>query len=158
MKTLLYRPFAEVDSLSEEKMTAIGFQFTTLDLDLTKENWLRLYVAWKCSNTDENCKTKYPTLNCIGLSHGENRVDFEFTDLSAPYDQTEHGQLHKAGISVGIQTKFRNGRLIKDYPDYGYRFTEGVKYGALVWFSPKNWNNGKRGKALFHWAARRFRG
>lgn len=155
MKKLIYKPFAAVDSLSEEKMKEIGFQFTTLDLDLTKENWLRLYVTWRCSNADEHGKTKYPTLNSVGYSNGENRVDFEFTELPAPYDQTEYGLLHKAGIFVGIQVKFRNGRLIRDFPDYSYQFQDNVKYGALVWFAPKTWNNGKHEKVLYRWQAKR---
>ena len=151
MKKPVIRPYAWIDSLSEDAMTAIGFRFTALDLDRTKENWLRLYCTWTAEG-EASYKTKYPTLDgsCSSSGGGSQNsgIQLAFKDIPAPY--ADGGADHKAGIELGIG--IRTGRRLNP-PRLGYSYShfDRIKYGVRVWFHPPDWNDGVGDKCLSKW-------
>lgn len=159
MKSPIIRPYAEIESLSQKALDAIGFRFTALDLDKTKDGWLRLYITWRADK--DEYKVKYPCVSSHASGRGSGQeydsVEFEFPQIAAPYGTKEKWEKnHKASIDVGIYIK--TGR-VKNPPrlGYSYKFKENIKYGALVWFAPESWNSGKGDKNLFAWNLREKR-
>lgn len=152
----IIHPICEILGPSSIKaLNAISFHFTAIDLDRTKDNWLRLYVTWTAADK-ESYRVKYSCTDGSGSGHGGGResqeVYLEFPEVSAPYGPEEHAKKYCAHINLGIMIK-TGCTLNPPRLGYVYRFKQNIKYGVLVWFSPSNWNSGERDKLLFRWSA-----
>lgn len=153
----IIHPYAEIGALSKKALDALGFRFTAIDLDLTKEGWLRLYVRWD-GNAKQAGRLKYPRCGCTGSGSGGGResedLELEFPEIPAPYGRAEYARDHKATINLGVLIK--TGRALSPARlKYHYQFFDCIKYGVNVWFSPLDWNDGAGDKSLFRWAERR---
>ena len=134
------RPFAEVNSHSEPVFDKLGFDITSIHLDKTKDGWLRVYITWSAKK--DEYKFKYPIKGCSSYGYGENSVELEFPQVKSKYKQSD-GEFAPCDIEVGICTV--NDKKL----DYSFKFIENLSYGCLVWFAPKNWNNGLGEMAMF---------
>lgn len=146
-------PFAEVSSLSTEVMEQLGFHFTAVHLDRTKEGWLRLYCAWKSDDKKMKSRDKYPVKSCTTFCYNETSVLFRFPEIPTPYKDEETGEVHeyKAEIELGIQFVNENGEWVNKSIPYTPKFHENIKYGVLLWFAPDGWNDGENDEQLFKW-------
>ena len=136
------RPFAEVCSLSKETLENLGFKFTSLHLDKTKEGWLRLYCHWQSGEKMEG-RDKYPTLE---MTTSESYACSQSFSFPIEFEDKEFDWKLKTEIILGIELENQN-----EFIDYTPKFHENLKYGVLVWFAPKNWNDGEGDEELFKW-------
>lgn len=136
-------PFAEFGAFSEEKLEQLGFHFTALHLDKTKDGWLRLYCTWNSDQEKMLCRDKYPTLECTSFEHSACSKNFSFP---IEVEDKEYDYKGKVEITLGIYQEDENKSI-----DYSPKFHENLKYGVLVWFAPKTWNNGEGDEELFRW-------
>lgn len=136
-------PFAEICPLSRKTLKQLGFKFTSLHLDKTKDGWLRLYCRWESNGKKMQSRDKFPILAATSFESYACSMSFsfpvEFKNKKFDYNLKTEIQL---GIELEDQTQFI---------DYTPKFHENLKYGVLVWFAPKNWNNGEGDEELFKW-------
>lgn len=135
-------PFAEPNPFLEK----IGFRLYTLELDKNSDGWLRIHVKWgigmPSSETNRKSeksyilesKTKYPVYNGKTSGSGEY-VNLAFPDFGK---SLKYKTLHRVTLDIGIHDSKDYWRKIP----YDYRFFENIKYGANIYFSPKEWNSG----------------
>jgi hypothetical protein len=137
------KPFIQFDSAkgAENLLTAHGFEITALHLDKTKEGWLRLYVTWKASK--EEYRFRRPSHVATTFSATERYFSFDF-----PLQYRTHKNRHPLGFQAGIYHS-QNKAIA-----YSPKFIENIKYGLILWFSPKGWNSGKSDQELFQWNAK----
>lgn len=156
---------AEITSLSDRALAAIGFRFMEVSLSRTEENWLVLQVDWEVSDPAARWKTKYTNDGGTGSSSGggsqTSYVELEFPHVPAPYyspgstlfSSADYAEQHKASIEVGIG--IRTGRQLNPTRlGYRYQFHDQTKWGVVVWYSPDGWAS-ETYKPLFTWRGRR---
>ena len=147
MKSNVLRPYVNFPSFAVAKriFKKHDFKITSLHADITKENWIRIYVRWRAKK--EEYKFKYIKLG--GTLHAGYYKEMEL-DFPIEYKwKRTNDYKSNLSISIGLQDTNENDL------DYSPRFFENLKYGVLVWFSPKNWNDGKKDKEIFKWDRKR---
>lgn len=152
-------PFAEVGVYSKYPLeNRLGFHFTALHLDRTKEGWLRLYCTWSQNNEKAKGRTKYAMFDGSGGICGvTSEVMLCFNSIKSTSRKMsfgkEKGENWPASITLGIQLCDAKGQYNGSEKNlgYSYKFFENLKYGVLVWFAPEGWNNAERDVPLFQW-------
>ena len=111
------------------------FKITNLDLDLTKEGWLRIWMRWN-SSSEDSYVFKYVTEDCRIWMFNENRIYLKF---NVPKTVDMFGDVIEVGIRQDVCKKL----------DFDYKFLENLKYGVRLWFAPKSFNDGVSDKLIY---------
>ena len=130
-------PFAEICPLSKKTLRKLGFKFTSLHLYKTKEGWLKLYCRWGSNDKKMQGRDKYPSLASTSF---ESYACSKYFSFPIEIPKTEYKTEIQLGIELEDQTKFI---------DYTPKFYENLGYGVLVWFAPKDWDDGVGDIELF---------
>lgn len=157
------RLIAEVDSLSEDGMAAIGFRFTAIHLTQQPNGWLLVQVDWSAERDEWRVRNGVHSSSGYGWHSGNLEaatVEIEFPEVNAPYYSPGHSPFevydgaaqHKACINLGLAVKQRRGQFTKLPWDLVYH--QRVKYGAYIHYAPRGWDQGDY-KPLFGWRERR---
>ena len=108
----------------ESVVKKYGFRLTDATLSKMKDGWLELVVNWEAD------KDAYLFKNCYsyGTLWASDYVcqSLRFTNLPKNF---------KVSLDIGIQVKNLSENI-----EYTPEFFNNLKYGAAVYFSPKDWH------------------
>lgn len=155
---------AEVDSLSERAMAAIGFRFTNIWLSRLPTGWLMVGVDWAAADEHQH-KVRYGVHSSSGYGwhHGDLEaatIELEFPQVAAPYHSEGHSpfevcryaEQHKACLNVGLAIKQRRDTFA-ELP-YELVYHKQHKWCAYLYYAPRGYDRGDI-KPLFSWRERR---
>jgi hypothetical protein len=136
------RPYVELYD-DNELFKSFGFRIVLLQLHVKTDGWAIVTVEWDTDENDNKYKVKHATDGGSMHSFSDTNCRLNFPQLTFRYKNVDFDSC--ASMDVGIEAK-RFGRKLQ----YDAAYFENIKFGAAVYFQPKNWHKVKS-ERLFEW-------